>query len=384
VLVPRLELKRVFLQNRLVPDFDPGLMLDYESPVEEDATHRLATMVAAFWAFTADEWREEAGYAELPDGAGKVHAVPFSFLFVDQLGGDGDNGGAPPSEEPPKSKRLLLEAPKSGTAASPAAIPKLPPVAEQIIAEVLDAIESDTLDDAIRPILQDAVLGFGAATLDDLLPGVSFDLNDPAVVDFLRNGRKAEIVDANEVTQAAIRDTLADGYEAGENMAALQSRVEAVFDDAVGRRSHVIARTETVSSANFGAFQAIEQSGLSYKSWLAVRDDATRDTHLALDSQPPIPLDQEFISESGAAAMHPGDFGVAEEDIQCRCSILGEAAPAEGESPRTRLESEEQRAAAWRSFEGARTPYEKQMKRSVKAAFRKQEKAAKAAVREAT
>ena len=40
---------------------DDRLILDYESPVQEDKAFRLAVMQAAPWAWNADEWRDFAG-----------------------------------------------------------------------------------------------------------------------------------------------------------------------------------------------------------------------------------------------------------------------------------------------------------------------------------
>jgi hypothetical protein len=63
--------------------------------------------------------------------------------------------------------------------------------------------------------------------------------------------------------------------------------------------------------------------------------------------------------------------------------VTGESAPKDGEQPTTHLPTEEQRAAAWRSFESERLPYEKSMRSALKSAFRDQEKAALAAFKEA-
>jgi phage portal protein BeeE len=391
VLVPRLELKRAYLQTRLVPDFDPGLIIDYESPVEEDMAHRLEVMKAASWAFTVDEWREEGGRPELPDGKGEVHAAPFSLIFTDELGGGsgvtGEPGGAQLARSHSPTSALRDPATLSSEERAELLkeyVEKLTPTEEQIIGQVLESIEAGKIDAAVRPVLQETVIGFGQSTMASLAPGVDFDVSDPIVQEFLAFGRDAEIVGANATTQQAIRFTLAEGYAQGETIAQLQTRIEAEFADAVGYRSQLIARTETVSSANFGAHEGIKQSGLTYKGWLAVRDGVTRDGHLALDAQPPIPVDQNFTSpDTGSSGPHPGMLGHPAEDCNCRCSVTGESAPKDGEQPTTHLPTEEQRAAAWRSFESERLPYEKSMRSALKSAFRDQEKAALAAFKEA-
>jgi hypothetical protein len=402
VLVPRLELRRVFMQTRLVPDFDPGLIIDYESPVEEDKAHVLSVMTAAPWAFTADEWREEAGRAELEDDRGNVHAVPFNLIFTDELGSVGaigGGGGGTPAEPdepeepeepegngPPANDPEAPTEPEVPATAEPSTKqPELSPEAEQVIGEVIEAIQADTLDDAIRPIMGDTVVEFGKMTVDDLTPEYNFDELNPFVVEHLKHGRKQKIVGANNKTRSKIRKSLSDGMIEGESLDDLQERVEQEFIDAIGRRAYVISRTETVNAANFGAMEGIKQSGLPYKSWLAVVDDATRPGHAEMGAEPPIPLGDIFVNPaSGYTTQFPGNFGVASEDIQCRCSVLGEFAPEEGGAAVSRLPTEEQRAAAWRTFEADRQPFERRMALSVQEAFGEQQTAAVAALRRGT
>ena len=76
VLVPRLEAFRALLQERLVPEYDDRLVLDYVSPVEEDDDYALEVGTAAPWAPTVDEWRARGGLPPLPDGRGERHVLP--------------------------------------------------------------------------------------------------------------------------------------------------------------------------------------------------------------------------------------------------------------------------------------------------------------------
>ena len=61
------------------------------------------------------------------------------------------------------------------------------------------------------------------------------------------------------------------------------------------------------------------------KQWDASIDKRTRSSHIALDGQLR-ELDQPFKSPTtGHTAMYPGGFGVASEDINCRCVVLQRA-----------------------------------------------------------
>lgn len=93
VLVPRLELFRAHLQERLVPEYDDRLILTYESPIQEDKAQKLQIMQAAPWTYQADEWRQFAGFEELPEGAGRVYFVPGTGTITDVL-------ESPPPPEP--------------------------------------------------------------------------------------------------------------------------------------------------------------------------------------------------------------------------------------------------------------------------------------------
>lgn len=90
VLQPRLEAFRAMLQERLVPEYDDRLILDYTSPVKEDREFYLEAAKGAPWAPTVDEWRRLQGLEPLGGEAGARHALPITTTFVSL--GDADAG----------------------------------------------------------------------------------------------------------------------------------------------------------------------------------------------------------------------------------------------------------------------------------------------------
>lgn len=84
VVVPRLEFIRSTIQERLLPEYDARLILDYVSPVQEDQAHMLEVAKAAPWARDVDEWRVAQGLDPLPGKAGKVYLVPTTLRAVAQ------------------------------------------------------------------------------------------------------------------------------------------------------------------------------------------------------------------------------------------------------------------------------------------------------------
>ena len=75
VVVPRLELLRAYIQERLIPEYDDALIINYKSPVQADKDFQLKAAEKAPWALTVDEHREFMGREPLPDGKGAVHMV---------------------------------------------------------------------------------------------------------------------------------------------------------------------------------------------------------------------------------------------------------------------------------------------------------------------
>ena len=80
-LVPRLEFIRATFQERLVPLYDPRLIITYASPVEEDSDFYKSVMDMHEWAFSEDELRAMAGKGPEAGGAGKVHRFPAKSWF---------------------------------------------------------------------------------------------------------------------------------------------------------------------------------------------------------------------------------------------------------------------------------------------------------------
>jgi phage portal protein BeeE len=94
VLEPRLEFWREYMQERLAPEYDERIIVDYVSPVEEDKTHALEVAKAAPWSITVDEWREMQGRAALEAEAGEVYAIPLNLQFVESHTGAALPGGS--------------------------------------------------------------------------------------------------------------------------------------------------------------------------------------------------------------------------------------------------------------------------------------------------
>jgi len=100
VITPRLEFLRSQLQERLVPEYDDRLVIDYVSPIQEDREFMLEAAKGAPYAMTVDEWRTLQGQEQLPDGLGSTHLIPNNLVsartpYVDPAPVPGSPAGTP-------------------------------------------------------------------------------------------------------------------------------------------------------------------------------------------------------------------------------------------------------------------------------------------------
>lgn len=79
-----------------------------------------------------------------------------------------------------------------------------------------------------------------------------------------------------------------------------------------------IVETESHRDANAGAYETAKESGATEKIWHTMLDDRVRDSHSWLEGVS-APLDGEFYNYLGQSTKYPGQWGIAEEDINCRC-----------------------------------------------------------------
>jgi Phage portal protein len=114
VLEPRLEFQRTIMQERLVPEFDDRLILEYTSPVQEDKDFHLDVTKAHPEAFSVDELRAMANKPALEKDAGKVHFVPEKLTAMDPAAPDGFIPEEPEPAPNPFMDPALVPTPPGG------------------------------------------------------------------------------------------------------------------------------------------------------------------------------------------------------------------------------------------------------------------------------
>lgn len=71
-------------------------------------------------------------------------------------------------------------------------------------------------------------------------------------------------------------------------------------------------------ASEYGNFEAGQQTGYAYKTWVNAGDDRVRDSHIRLDNET-VPIDGRFSN----GLSYPGDpNGTPEEIYNCRCTVI--------------------------------------------------------------
>lgn len=129
-------------------------------------------------------------------------------------------------------------------------------------------------------------------------------------------------------TKQELMNLIRDGLDQGLSIPDIAESIDTLYlEEIIPNRSTVIARTETISSTNYGGQQAAKATNLTLrKTWLATDDDRTRDAHRAANGQT-VDLSGTYLVD-GEPLEYPGDpNGSAANVIQCRCTEVYEETP---------------------------------------------------------
>ena len=142
---------------------------------------------------------------------------------------------------------------------------------------------------------------------------------------------KQMLAEVSETTQKRIREIVGNGIRDGIGTSQIQQQIQ---DDRnfAPYRALRIARTETTKALNAGTDSALnDAAGLGLevrKMWVSARDSSVRPSHQVghgLDGQL-VGSSESFVCgfgpNIGRLARYPGDFGIAGEDINCRCGLI--------------------------------------------------------------
>lgn len=124
----------------------------------------------------------------------------------------------------------------------------------------------------------------------------------------------------------SIRANLSRGFSSGADWNVIAKNLDSRMQIGFNRAARII-RTEghrVRCEASFHAQQVAKSKGADIKKqWDATLDGRTRPNHRLLDGKI-VEVDEAFEID-GNEAMYPGEFGIAREDVNCRCQALQRA-----------------------------------------------------------
>jgi len=152
------------------------------------------------------------------------------------------------------------------------------------------------------------------------------------VEDWLNAAGAQKVTQVDAYTKSVIAQVISNAYAIDPETGGRLGRLSALetakllqekFGDMKAYRAERIARTEINSAANWGHAEGAKSisanTGLRLdKTWMAVADNRTRDTHSRIDGET-VRDDERFSN----GLRFPGDpMGPSEEIIQCRCTFV--------------------------------------------------------------
>ena len=288
---PALQRIREALNEQLCPLYDDNIMFDFKNPVPEDSALIREQNRQDFQAgiITREEARTAIGMDIKADG---TFILPFSVLEV------------PAKFLPSRTKNLTSEqkdalwrdfAVKTETEEKwfiselkylwadqqDKVIQKLKNASTPDEALFSKAEADIVFNEAMLPILTkvfDRHFDEARELIHPHNPHTeSKDLNDLALLWLrTRSLRLAKLLNGTTIEQ--LRETLTEGFEAGESVAKLADRVIEYYGQANKVRAAMVARTETIAASVEGNLQGYENLGVEKVQWYTALDDRTCDT----------------------------------------------------------------------------------------------------------
>ena len=166
---------------------------------------------------------------------------------------------------------------------------------------------------------------------DDALDEVYASARKTRPLDLVFGSREAAVEESDftslniaQTTAKRLKTIFEDGLLRGDSVADIAKEIEdaKIFNT---KRARMIARTESTKAINLAttqAYNAAQVDGINIrKQWLSANDSLVRDTHKELNGKI-VGVNEMFVVPSnGNKGLSPANFGEAEEDINCRCTI---------------------------------------------------------------
>ncbi|MFY8063820.1 MAG: phage minor head protein, partial [Usitatibacteraceae bacterium] len=331
---------RVFgIAQIAAPDFGGDLFIGYENPVPEDREFTLKVLQAGVGVASVDEWRDLAGLGRIHGGSVFIanssgysaYQNPSMIQPIQTTSPVTPSATAKtptptvPTAAPAQQKSKSATKPNPSTKAPPQSRGAQLQVENRVIggavlmAMLEAAIQTDLMFELCSPIFLEILVEFGVLRAKELGKDISID---DAAMQLIMQQERARF---DEYITATTRNQIAEILEPVLSKSIDEQRT-AIIDyfssSTVSDRAKMIADTETVVTSEKAALRAYNAAGIVKRRWLSTPDGRTRDSHRAMNGQETNLLGDFVINRgknSGRTGKGPGLFGIASEDIYCRC-----------------------------------------------------------------
>jgi SPP1 gp7 family putative phage head morphogenesis protein len=121
----------------------------------------------------------------------------------------------------------------------------------------------------------------------------------------------------------SIKNVITQAFIQGQSYTRASKNLRSVFDTTASNAMRIV-RTEgnrLANAGNWAASQSAKAQGIDIvRQWDATLDGKTREDHARLDGQRED--ENGFFTIDGNRTRYPGHFGVARQDVNCRCGII--------------------------------------------------------------
>lgn len=200
----------------------------------------------------------------------------------------------------------------------------------QAITDLLSADNVNSISDYLNKMYQDGFIGTLYNMQNEGVPFI-MPIDQQSVIKSISKKTedfqlsKTLYKNAEELKKVIISE-ITRGISQGFSYSNISKKI-ALHSEADLKKAYRIARTEggrVQNEAKFEVMKRAKENGADVvKQWDSTIDKRTRKTHMQLDGQ--IREIDEPFEIGGNKAMYPHDFGIAEEDINCRCVLLERA-----------------------------------------------------------
>lgn len=399
VLRPRITQWKRMVEQDVAPLFDRNVVAEFEDPTPRDVENKVKVLDKRPEALTVNEVRDIAGLPPREDGNVYLRPAQTKLREVDASevesetqeskaleSGCGCCGDDKTWEMKILDEGVEVSEVKEIEGDLKKKIDKQPEDVPEEARELAEQLEADQirteLEEQYRGEIETGIAQ--EAQFYNLDKEEMFTILNPFVTDEVQRFGSDKVVGINDTTKKQITNIVAEAVKDGKNPRAIADDIDQYVEQIIPNRGETIARTEMLRARNSAGFKTQKASGLfQQREWVTSLDGRARTTHLNMDGQTvgyndPFEIKPKAGSLNiGSEAMYPGDFDIAQQDIQCRCTTMplaDELSQLSADMPVVKQagSKNEVRKAVWQRFDKSLQDMERRFEDVAKATLTRQ------------